>query len=314
MVAGEDQGQRSGPPSTTRAIFQLERFAWEAPDRLALSGTFVGLRDAPLDAPVLVVSGPERTHRLPVLLDTLSAPPEDGRLWWAEFAWQEPPVAFDVAALEFGAEVVVELPELGAKSRRSGKQVLDVRIARAEASTARDEMSARPKGDLGWGGTERLRLEAELLVAQEEIRELRAVEEQTQAELARTREDFENMRAGHAADAERFRERLAQGRESAEAALAAEHGALEQLDSALREAHEAIAAKDAALGELRRELEAALAARTRAESDARKEAEAWRERIEGLENARGAAEEVCSDAERLLSRLIAVRDALGDER
>jgi hypothetical protein len=311
MVAGKDQGQRSGPLTTTRAIFQLERFAWGAPDRLALSGTFVGLRDTPVDAPVLVVSGPERTHRLPVLSDTLSGPPEDGRRWWAEFAWQEPPVAFDVAALEFGAEIVVELPEPGARSRRSGKQVLDVRIARAEAGTARDEKSARPEGDLGSGGTERLALEAELLVAQEEIRELRAVEEQTQAELARTREDFENMRAGHAADAERFREGLAKVRESAEAALAAEHGAVEQLDSALREAHEAIEAKDAALGELRRELEAALAARTRAESDARTEAEAWRERIEGLENARGAAE---SDAERLLSRLTAVRDALGDGR
>jgi hypothetical protein len=315
MAAAKDQGQSSAPPTTTRATFQLERFAWGAPDRLELSGTFAGLRDAPVDAPVLVVSGPELTHRLPVLPDTLSGPPVDGRLWRAEFAWQEPPVAFDVAALEFGAEIVVELPEPGTKGRGGSKQALDVRIAGAAADSARDEKSARPTGDLGsGGGTERLRLEAELLVAQEEIRELRAVEEQTRAELARTREDLENMRARHVADAERFREGLAKVQGSAEAALAAEHGAAEQLESALREAHEAIDAKDAALGELRTELDASLAARTEAESDARTAAEAWRERIAGLESARGAAGDALTDAERLLSRLTTVRDALGDGR
>jgi hypothetical protein len=299
----------------TRATFQLEQFAWGAPDRLELSGTFVGLRDAPVDAPVLVVSGPDQMHRLPVLADTRSGPPEDGRLWFAEFAWQEPPVAFDAAVLEFGTHILVELPEPGTNSRGVAKQALDVRFAGAEAGTARHEESAPPNGDLGsGGGTERLRLEAELLVAQEEVRDLRAVEEQTQAELAWMREDLETMRARHAADAERFREGLARVQESAEAALAAEHGAAEELDSALREANEAIEAKDAALGELRRELEASSAARTQAESHARMEAEAWRERFEGVEKARGAAGEAVSDAERLLSRLTAVRDALGDER
>lgn len=293
MVAGKDQGQPSGPPATARAMFQLERFGWGAPDRLELSGTFVGLRDTPADAPVLVVSGPEVTHRLPVVRDTLSGPPEDGRLWSAEFAWQEPPVPFDAASLAFGAEIVVELPEPDTTKRRFRKQALDVRSG---------------------GATEQLRLEAELLVAQEEIRELRAAEEQTRAELARTREDLERIHARHAADAERFRKGLAKVQETAEAALAAEHGAAEELDLALREAHQAIEAKDAALGELRGELDASLAARAQAEADARTQAEAWRERIEGLESARGAAVEALGDADRLLSRLTAVRDALGDGR
>jgi hypothetical protein len=315
MAAAKDQGQPSPTPTTTRPTFELERFTWGAPDRLELCGTFAGLRDIPVDAPVLVVSGPETGHRLPVVPGTLSGPPEDGRLWCAEFAWQEPPVAFDVASLEFGAAIVVELPEPDTKNRRFRKQALDVRIAEAEAGTARDEASARPEGELGpGGGTERLRLEAELLVAQEEIRELRAVEEQTRAELARTREDLENVRARHVADAERFRGGLAKVQESAEAALAAEHAAAEQLDSALRQAHEAIEAKDAALGELRKELEASLAARTQAESEARTQAEALRERIVCLECARGAAGEAVTDVERLLRRLTTVRDALGDGR
>jgi hypothetical protein len=315
MAAPEDRGQPSGTSTTTRAKFQLERFAWGAPDRLELCGTFAGLRDTPVDPPVLVVSGPEAMHRLPVVPDTLSGPPEDGRLWCAEFAWQEPPVAFDIASLEFGAAIVVELPEPDTKNGRFRKQALDVRIAPTEAGAAQDGAGARPTDDLGsGGGSERLRLEAELLVAQEEIRELRAVEEQTRAALARTREDLESIRARHTADAERFRGGLAKVQEAAEAAVAAERSTAEQLDSALRQAHEAIEAKDAALGELRKELEASLAARTQAESEARTQAAALRDRIEGLESARGAAGDAMSDAERLLSRLTTVRDALGDGR
>src|SRR4051794_12647404 len=72
MAAAKDQGQPSPTPTTTRANFELERFTWGAPDRLELCGTFAGLRDIPVDAPVLVVSGPETMHRLPVVPGTLS--------------------------------------------------------------------------------------------------------------------------------------------------------------------------------------------------------------------------------------------------
>ena len=65
------------------AIFELERFAWGAPDRLELSGRFIGLPDAPSDTPVLVLTGEEGVHRLPVDPDSLSGPPEDGLPWRA---------------------------------------------------------------------------------------------------------------------------------------------------------------------------------------------------------------------------------------
>jgi hypothetical protein len=83
---------------------ELERFAWGGPDRLQVSGKFTGLGEVPPDAPVLVVCGPQRTHRLPALPDSLSGSREDGNPWSAEFAWQEPPVAFEEATLELGPD------------------------------------------------------------------------------------------------------------------------------------------------------------------------------------------------------------------
>jgi hypothetical protein len=263
---------------TLPATFELERFVWAAPDRLRVSGRFTGLGHAAPADPVLVVRGRDRMHRLQALPDSLSGPPEDGSLWSAEFAWQEPPVAFDAAKLELGPDIAVELPGPGAKRRWLRAQTLEVR-------------GATPAS-----GAERVRLEAELLAAQEEIRELRAAAERAHEELARAREDLKTERDRQAGDAERFREGLARVRESAAEALAAEQSAAQQSESDLREARTA--------------LEHAAAARIQAES----EAETLRERLAGLENARSAAEEARADGERMLSRLQAIRDALGDGR
>jgi hypothetical protein len=80
--------------------FELRRFAWGTPDRLELSGTFGGLPETPTGAaPVLVVQAGERVHRLPAVPDSLDGPPADGRVWQAQFAWQDPPVAFHGAEL-----------------------------------------------------------------------------------------------------------------------------------------------------------------------------------------------------------------------
>ena len=89
-------------------------------------------------------------HRLEALPDTLSPPPEDGSLWSAEFAWREPPVAFDAALLQLGPEIAVELPEPGAE---------------------RGLLHAQVRGAPADRGVERVRREADLLAAQEEIRE-----------------------------------------------------------------------------------------------------------------------------------------------
>src|SRR5688572_6734397 len=128
MVAGDDHGGSAQTPPT----FELERFVWGAPDRLRVSGTFTGLGQAQPADPELVLRGPERMHRLKALPDTLTFPPEEGTLWSAEFAWQEPPVAFDAALLQLGPEIVVELPEPGAKRRLLRGQRLEVRGQRLE--------------------------------------------------------------------------------------------------------------------------------------------------------------------------------------
>jgi hypothetical protein len=212
------------------ATFELERFAWGAPDRLELAGRFVGLASPPADSPVLVVRGAERTHRLAPAPDAAPGAPEDGRMWRAEFVWREMPEMFDTAQLQLGGDVTVELPAPGDPRPRS----VEVRRTRTEA--------AAPTA-----GANRLRLEAELLAAREEAGELRAAAERAEQDLARARTDLAAEREGRAADAERFREGLARVQRSAEAALS--------------EANDAVEA-------LRAEVEVATAARAEAESAA----------------------------------------------
>jgi hypothetical protein len=267
MVAGDEHGGSTAAPPT----FELERFVWGAPDLLRVSGKFTGLGQVQAAAPELVVRGPERMHRLSAIPDSLSPPSEDG-LWSADFAWQEPPVAFDGALLELGPEIVVELPEPGAKRRRSRAQTLAVR------TTEPAEGGPQP------AAAERVHLEADLLAAREEIRELRADAERAHQELLRAREDLEAERQRHAGDAERFREGLATVQAAAAEALAAEQSAARQATTELRKLHGAVAARDAALAELRGR----------------------------LEEARGAADAAHADGERMLSRLEALREAVGD--
>ena len=232
MVAGEDHGRTTRTSPTEAATFALERFAWEAPDRLGVSGTFSGLAATPQSPPGLVVVGHEQTHLLAAIPGSVSGPPENGAPWAAEFAWQEPPVAFEAAVLTIGDDVVVDLPEPGAKRRWARTQTLHVR--RAETPAARD-------------GRERVRLEAELLAAQEEIRELRAALERAREDVTRAQQDLQGERDRHAADAERFREGLTRVRESAAEALAVEQRAAHEADAGLRAMRAAVERRDAAL-------------------------------------------------------------------
>ena len=111
------------------------------------------------------------------------------------------------------------------------------------------------------------------MAAQEEVREVQAVLERTQAELGRAREDLQAERERRAGDGERFREGLAKVREAAEEALTAEQVTVTQLGSDLRDAQAELETKGAAMEDLRKQLEAAAAARTQAESKAQAEAE-----------------------------------------
>jgi hypothetical protein len=293
-VATEKQGSARQPAGPT---FELRRFVWAAPDRLELSGTFGGLQDAPVDdAPMLVVRAGESVHRLPAVADSLDRPPnKDGGAWQAAFAWQDAPVAFDVAELHLGGGLVVELPEPSAKRLLSRPRALQVRTS---------ESGERQSTN---GAAASVASQVEVLAAQEEVREVRIAMEQTAAELARAREDLKAERERRAGDSERYRQGLAKVRESAENALA--------------EAHEASEAKDSALETLRGRLKKTAATLKAAEAKARSEAEAHRERVAKLESdaketarlrteleqAYGSVEQARGDAERILARLTAVR-------
>jgi hypothetical protein len=286
-VASDDQAP--GPPPT----FELKRFDWLTPDRLAVSGTFGGLGETPAEAsPVLVLHEGESVHRLPAISDSLDGPPEDGQVWKAAFAWQDAPVAFDVAELELGDGLVVELPDPGAKNRLSRRRVLEIRTPPQPDAT--DERAASVGSQV------------DLLAAQEELHDVRVELEQTQAELTRARDDLRAGRERRAGDSERFRDGLAKVRESAEEALAAEQRATRQLEADLQEARDAIGTNDAELQTLREQLDAAesetltLHERVTQLETAAEETERLRAE---LKEAGDAIDQARNDAERLLDRL-----------
>ena len=259
--------------------FELERFAWQAPDRLEISGRFSELDQETNDAPVLVVHGADGDHRLALLPGSVSGPPAKGEWWRAAFLWEQPPVPFEAAELRLGDGIAVELPE--------------------------------PRSIVPGAGAERLRLAADLIEANEEASELRAALERAQEELGRVRADLESEQSRSAADAKRFHESLAKVKASAEEALAAEQEAAQQLGNDLRGALAEIGAKDAAMQDLRGRLEAAAAAHAQALDDAR--AQALQDAREELRPTRIAALEARSEAERLAERLTAIAGALQDD-
>jgi hypothetical protein len=180
-------------------IFRLERFGWGAPDRLELSGKFVGWSGVMAEAPELVLRDAESVYRLPAVAEASSGVPEDGRRWHAVFAWPHAPTSFEEALLALGPEVVVELPEPGARRRPFGGQVLTVR-------RARDEPDGSPAKAAADGALELLRSEAERVVAEGELEDLPAVEQRTDEELVRVRQTLKAEREVWAAQAERFRQ------------------------------------------------------------------------------------------------------------
>jgi hypothetical protein len=289
--------------------FELARFAWGAPDRLELSGKFLGLPELPEEPPTLVISGEDGVHRLPVVPDSFSGPPEDGRRWDAVFAWQEPPVAFAFAELEIGRDIVVELPEPAAKRTRSRRQTLSVSRERPpEVDAAKDERPAPP--------VQQLRAQAELLSAQEALRQARASLERSTEEQVRLQLELEAERELRRGDTRRFDEALGAMSDAAEQAVEEE----------LREARQTIEEREASLDELRVLLEAATALRAELESEARAEIAALRDQVTALQEereesdqmraeldqARSALLEVRSDAERLLGHLTSAHHTSSD--
>jgi hypothetical protein len=301
-MARENQtiaGRMKRPPT-----FELRQFAWETPYRLLVSGTFDGLRDLPSDTTaVLIVKAGGSVHRLPAVPDTVDGPPGNGRIWHAQFAWQDPPVGFRAAELQLG-DLVVDLPEPGVRRRRERPRRLPVRSAEVRgAEPERDttqtvddprtvEDGARDDAVPAMGGAS-VASHVDLLAAQEEVREVRTQLEQVQAELGRARDDLQAERERRAGDAERFRDGLANVRNLAERALSDEQAVVNRANADRAEAEAALETKDEAVEAVRIQLEAANADRAEAEAalETKDEAiEAARTQLEAADADRAEAE------------------------
>jgi hypothetical protein len=271
--------------------FQLERFEWAAPDRLEIAGSFAGV-EPPRAAPTLLVRADDGVRRL---TGATADEAGDGDPWSAAFHWREPPVPFSAAELDLGGGLSVVLPAPGASA-----EALSIRGA------------ASPAADT-------LRLQAELIAAQEETREAQAAHELALEELERARADLEAMRLRRTAEAERFKEGLAQVREAGERALATSQGELEALRARVGELEDQLAAVPPLEERLDRAVSDAEEAR-RSLEEATAEQAALRE---ALDRARQETEEAratltraqaeADQAEALQARLDAVRRALDDD-
>lgn len=248
--------------------FMVERFAWGAPDRLEVAGTFSGLAAETFGGAVLTVVGEDGAHRLPAIGNGDAAPLADGAPWAAEFAWLEAPVAFDRARLELGASLAVELPAPG--TAMNGDP-LAVEVLEEAVESEPPATEAPPAPAVAADAAGRLRLETQLLDQAEQLEEARTAAQRAEAALLRAETDLAGEREARAADAERFREGLAQLRSSAEEAIA-------KLEPASAE-------RDAARIEL---------------AQARSELEAVRSEVE---DARGALDAARADAQALVDRL-----------
>ena len=323
--------------------FELERFEWQAPDRLEVAGTFHGLQEPPADKPVLVVSGDGGVHRLETDPESEPGPPEQGEPWCAQFVWDETPIPVEAAALALGPDLVVDLPAPGSRRTLLRPRFLGVRRTAAEAEAEVEaepevevevevETEAESRTDIG--------AQAELVAAEQQIQELRAALERTEEDLARARADVETERSGRAADAERFREGLARVRTSGEQALSDAETEAAALGERLEAAESARADMETEAAAHRERVEAAETERAEAESEAAAlaerleaaetaqaemeaevatlreqvaEADALRQRTTALETAGAEAGEMRADAQRLFERLNRLADALDNQ-
>src|SRR3954453_14011099 len=97
-------------PETGAQTFEVERFAWTAPDRLELEGRWTGVRGVRFVRPTLVlVAGEEHRRALP-RLDHKPWPAEDGVLWLAAFPWDGAPLDADAGELSVAPGIVVPVP------------------------------------------------------------------------------------------------------------------------------------------------------------------------------------------------------------
>ena len=294
-------------PTQSELTFELERFAWAAPDRLEVAGAFSGVGEVPLDAPMLVLRNGDDNYRLARLADDEAHAPVNGESWGAAFGCQDAPVAFSQAELHMGSDVVFELPEPSVKGPSDPRPRLRAR----RTTTASDASAAE---ELGAGESAAPQLLDELAAAQEQLVDVQAVIGRAREEVLVARAELDESRQRATADEERFRAGLAAIRASADDALALEQKAAEEIQ-------ERLAQGDSEIGQLRQALEQAEAQRASETADARSHLDQLRAELEEtLQDAAGQraraemAEAAVADAQTetdsLRAQLSSIREAL----
>jgi hypothetical protein len=229
-----------------------------------------------------VVHGASGWRHLPAVPGTVDGPPRAGEGWTATFRWQETPIAFDAAELTFGDELYVQLPEPTARDGATGTLVLQVLRAaeRGDATSAAASEQDESESDSLTDRVQQIRLETELLAAQEQVRELQTAAKHAAADVARVQADLDAERERHAGEAERFRDGLAQVRQLAEKTVADARHEAEARASELQEA--------------------------------RAEIQHLRQRAVAVQELRDQLGEARADAQRTLDRLTQLADAVDD--
>lgn len=226
-------------PGGSEPAFEVERFAWAAPDRLEVTGHWSGVRGRRFVRPTLDVHGAGKQRRLLAVLDDKPWAPEDGRPWRAAFPWEGGEVDLTGAELAVAPDLAVVL---GAPGEHAPPATRAVRTPAPEPAP-RTERRPDPAID-------RLR------------EELDAVRDQRDRALR----DLERLRDERDAAVRELRDAAPAPPARDDAATEERDAALRERDDAVLERNAAAAERDAAVGE--REDARREAARLRAERDA----------------------------------------------
>jgi hypothetical protein len=282
-VSGDETG--AAQAASTGVTFEVERFAWADGNRLEVAGRWYGIRGRRFLRPTLDVEVDGNPRRMLALLEHKPWAADDGEEWFAAFEWTGDPVELVTAELAVGPELAVELPSPSGAPARKARRV-------------------RPAGERLEGRPPRAQaLEADLVAAQAEIKDLRERVAAEQRARERRVEQVDALReesAAAQAAAEAERDEAGVARDAATAArdkvLSERDDLVAARDAAVAERDAAVAARDAALAEAARaasDREKAVRERTVVERElaaaAKARDKARAERNEWMTRARAAA-------------------------
>ena len=244
-------------PPTSVPTFEVERFEFEPPDRLVVTGQWFGVRGRRFVRPTLSVIGVTGVRPLLALLEHKPWAPLEGEWWVAAFPWDGGPLELEGAELAVAPDIAVTLPppeNLSAAPERP-------RFARpapppppVAAAAPPDPPPARrdPSPSLDADHDAALRRIEELTIERDNAVRSRdsAYEARDAAFAAREELRHERDALDRAIDAsvdERFESERGRLESELEAALAARDAAIGERDVAIAERDSAFDAREAAI-------------------------------------------------------------------